>query len=156
MGTSSLNGNTVILVKQNNSLSPKGFVWLFVGIFAITMTVAIGVSIVGAWFVLPFAGLEVLAFAFVFHHVHLHYEDHESITINSDDVVIEKHYYKHNEKFSFQRYWVKVVLRNAADGTCALFIGSHGKEVEFGRRFMTDEQRLTIAKQLRQQLKNND
>lgn len=153
---SDLNGNTMIIVKQNNSLSPKGFVWLFVSIFAITMTVAIGVSIVGAWFVLPFAGLEVLAFACVFHHVYLHYEDHESITINTDDVVIEKHYYKHNEKFTFQRYWAKVILRNVADGTCALLIGSHGKEVEFGRRFINDEQRLAIARQLKQQLKNND
>jgi len=153
---SDLSSNTIIIVKQNNSLSPKGFVWLFVSILAITMTVATGVSLVGAWFVLPFAGLEVLAFACAFYHVHLHYEDHESITLNGDDVVIEKQYYKHQEKFTFQRYWTKVIVRNEADGTCGLFIGSHGKEVEFGRRFMTDEQRLMIAKQLRYQLKNND
>jgi len=144
------------MVKQNNSLSPKGFVWLFVSILAIIMIVAIGVSLVGAWFALPFAGLEVLAFASAFYHVYLHYEDHESITLNGDDVVIEKQHYKHQEKFTFQRYWAKVIVRNESDGRCGLFIGSHGKEVEFGRCFMTDEQRLMIAKQLRYQLKNND
>ncbi len=153
---SDLSNDVVIIAKQNNSLSPKGFVWLFFSIVAITMSVGIGVALTGAWFVLPFAGLEVIAFACAFHHVYLHYEDYESITLKGDDVIVEKHDYKHTEKFTFQRYWAKVILRNEVDGRCGLFIGSHGKEVEFGQRFMTDEQRLVIAKQLRQQLKNND
>lgn len=149
---SDLNSDIVVIAKQNNSLSPKGFVWLFLSIFAITMTVGLGVALVGAWFVLPFAGLELLAFACAFYHVYLHYEDFERITINENDVIIDKQHAKHSERFTFQRYWAKVVLHDALDGKCGLFIGSHGKEVEFGRRFMTDEQRLVIAKNLRQQL----
>jgi len=40
------------------------------------------------------------------------------------------------------------------NGGNALFIGSHGKEVEFGRRFMNDEQRVVLARELKQKLKN--
>ena len=127
--------------------------WLFMSIVAITMTVALGVALTGAWLVLPFAGFEILAFAFALHHVYLHYGDFESVTLVGDDVVIEKRSYKNSEKFTFQRYWAKVTLRNTLDGTCSIFIGSHGKEVEFGSRFMDSEERIAIARQLKQQLK---
>ncbi len=151
MVATNLERNTFI-AKPNNSLSPEGFMWLFLIIVSITMTVAVGVSLIGAWFVLPFAGLEIIAFACAFHYVLLHYEDYESITLTANEMVIEKHSCKSSEKFVFQRYWARVMLREASDGTCGLFIGSHGKEIEFGRRFMNDEQKLVIAKQLKQSL----
>jgi uncharacterized membrane protein len=67
-------------------------------------------------------------------------------------VVVEKHSYKNSEKFTFQRYWARVTLRNSMDGTCSIFIGSHGKEVEFGSRYMDNDQRITVARQLKEQL----
>lgn len=148
----SSDGN-VIVAKPNNSLSPKGLLWLFISIAAITTTVALGVSLSGAWLVLPFAGFEVLAFAYALHHVYLHYGDFESVSLIGNEVVVEKHSYKSSEKFTFQRYWARVTLRNSLDGTCSIFIGSHGKEVEFGSRFMDNDQRKTVARQLKQQLK---
>jgi len=144
---------SVIIAKPNNSLSPKGLVWLFLSIAAITVTVSLGVASAGAWLVLPFAGFEILAFACALHHVYLHYGDYESVTLVGNDVVIEKHRCKNSEKFTFQRYWARVTLRDTFDGTCGIFIGSHGKEVEFGTRFMDKEQRIAIAKLLKQQLK---
>lgn len=152
MTVTSSDGN-IIVAKPNNSLTPKGLMWLFMSIVAITMIVALGVALTGAWLVLPFAGFEVLAFAYALHHVHLHYGDFESVSLVGNDVVIEKHSYKNSEKFTFQRYWAKVTLRNTFDGTCSIFIGSHGKEVEFGSRFMDNEERIAIARQLKQQLK---
>lgn len=141
-----------IIVRPNNSLHPEGFVWLFISIVMIAAIVAIGMSLIGAWLVLPFVGLEVLAFATSFYHIYKHYNDYESISIEEDSVIIEKHIYKSTEKISFQRYWVKISLRNTVDSTCGLFIGSHGKEVEFGKRFMNDVQRTKLAKQLKVQL----
>ncbi|MBM3350459.1 MAG: DUF2244 domain-containing protein [Betaproteobacteria bacterium] len=147
----SADGN-VIVAKPNNSLTIKELVWLFAGIAAITMVIALGVSLSGAWLVLPFAGFEVLAFAFALHHVYLHYGDYESVSLIGNDVVVEKHCYKNSEKFIFQRYWAKVTLRNSTDGTYSIFIGPHGKEIEFGTRYMDTEQRIAVAKQLKQRL----
>lgn len=144
---------TVIVAKPNNSLSQKGFIWLFAAITLIAMIVAVGMCLSGAWLVLPFAGMEILAFACAFHHIILHYEDYERVSLVGNEVVIEKRHYKNAEKFTFERYWAKVVLRNNDDGDCRLFIGSHGKEVEFGSRYMDQDQRITVAKQLKQQLK---
>ncbi len=148
----SADGN-IIVAKPNNSLTPKGLAWLFISIAIITMTIALGVTLSGAWLVLPFAGFEVLAFAYALHHVYLHYGYFERVTLVGNEVVVEKHSYKNSEKFTFQRYWAKVSLRNSTDGTCSIFIGSHGKEVEFGTRYMDNDQRITVARQLKQQLK---
>ena len=142
-----------IVAKPNNSLSPEGFIWLLAGIAALSLTVAIGVSLSGAWLVLPFAGFEILAFACAFHHVMLHYGDYERVSLTGNQVVVEKYSCQRSEKFTFERYWAKVTLRNNEDGNCSIFIGSHGKEVEFGSRFMDNDQRLKVARQLKQQLK---
>lgn len=144
---------TVIVAKPNNSLSQQGFIWLFAAITLIAVIVAIGMCLSGAWLVLPFAGIEVLAFACAFHHIFLHYEDYERVSLVGNEVVIEKRNHKSSEKFTFERYWAKVVLRDNDDGKYSIFIGSHGKEVEFGSRYMDQDQRITVAKQLKQQLK---
>jgi uncharacterized membrane protein len=143
---------TVIEAKPNNSLSQQGFIWLFAAITLIATIVAIGMCLSGAWLVLPFAGIEVLGFACAFHHVFVHYGDYERVSLVGNEVVVEKRNYKNSEKFTFERYWAKVVLRDNDNGDCRIFIGSHGKEVEFGSRYMDQDQRITVAKQLKQQL----
>jgi uncharacterized membrane protein len=114
---------------------------------------------IGAWLVLPFAGLEIMAFAYAFHTVYLHADDFESITIENDRVVVEKRNVKEITTTVFQRYWAQVNVRDVAmikgsNGKCGLFISSHGNEVEFGRNFINDEQRSQLARDLRQKLKN--
>lgn len=152
MTVSGSNGN-ILIAKPNNSLSPTGFVWLFVGVFTITSTITVGFVLAGAWLVLPFAGLEILVLAYVLFNAYLHYGDYESITLINDDVVVEQYSYKSSKKYTFQRYWVRVTLRKTLDGTVAIFIGSHGKEIEFGSRYINKEERESIAKQLKQDLK---
>lgn len=152
MTVSGSNGN-ILIAKPNNSLSPIGFIWLFVGVLTITVIITVGFVLAGAWLVLPFAGLEVLVLAYVLINAYLHYGDFESITLVNNDVVIEKYSYKSSKKYTFQRYWVRVTLRETLDGTVAIFIGSHGKEIEFGSRYINKEEREVIAKQLKQDLK---
>jgi uncharacterized membrane protein len=50
-------------------MSPAGLLSAFAVLAAVTLAIGIGFALVGAWLVLPFAGLEVLALgaAFVLH-----------------------------------------------------------------------------------------
>jgi uncharacterized membrane protein len=148
-----------IIARPNNSLSPDDSIKLLVAMAAMAFLIALGFASIGAWLVLPFAGLEILAFAYAFHTVHLHADDFESITIEEDCVVVEKRNYKVSTKTVFQRYWAQVSVRDVlkikgSNGKCALFISSHGNEVEFGRNFINDEQRTVLARDLRKKLKN--
>jgi uncharacterized membrane protein len=148
-----------IIARPNNSLSVDGSVKLLAALAGIALVVALGFFHIGAWLVLPFAGLEIMAFAYAFHTVYLHADDFESITIENDRVVVEKRNVKEITTTVFQRYWAQVNVRDVAmikgsNGKCGLFISSHGNEVEFGRNFINDEQRSQLARDLRQKLKN--
>ena len=150
-----------IIARHNNSLTPKAGVKLLLALAGIVLVVGFGFARIGAWLVLPFAGLEILAFAYAFHYIYLHSGDFESITIESDNVVVEKRDYKEVTTTVFQRHWAQVSLREVASvsgviGKSGLFIRSHGKEVEFGKNFMNDEQRALLARELKQKLKNID
>ena len=141
-----------ITVMPNNSLSVKNTIRLVMGLAIMSMLVGVGFALAGAWMVLPFAGLEIIAIVYAFYIIHLHSADFESITISDDDVIVEKNGYKTSSIAKFQRYWAIVSVRKQNDGKKALFIGSHGKEVEFGKRFINDEQRILLASQLKQKL----
>jgi len=143
-----------VVARPNASLSPDGSLKLLIVLAIVMLVVSIGFIHIGAWLVMPFAGLELLAFAIAFYHVNLHAADYESITIEEDRVIVEKRGYRNESSTVFQRYWTQVSLRESFGGRSALYIGSHGKEVEFGKHLIDDEQRIVIMRELKQKLKN--
>ncbi len=148
-----------IIARPNNSLTPEAGIKVLAGLVAIVLIVGLGFAHMGAWLVLPFAGLEVLAFAYTFYYIQQHSGDFESITIVDDRVVVEKRNYKEITTTVLQRNWAQVNVRGVESGKgvigkSGLFIQSHGKEVEFGRNFINDEQRTILARELKQKLKN--
>jgi uncharacterized membrane protein len=148
-----------IIARPNNSLSPDDSIRLLGVMASVALLIALGFAYIGAWLVLPFAGLEILAFAYAFYIINLHADDFESITIEDDRVVVEKRNYKELTTTVFQRYWAQVnvheiVKSKRGNGKSGLYISSHGNEVEFGRNFINDEQRTILARELRQKLKN--
>jgi uncharacterized membrane protein len=143
-----------IIARPNNSLSSEGVLKLLVILGIIALIIALGFTQIGAWLVLPFAGLEILAFAVAFYYIRLHASDFESITIDGDEVLVEKRYSKHLSSAVFHRYWTQVSVKESVSGRSALMIGSHGKEVEFGKHFIDDEQRIALARELKKKLRN--
>jgi len=148
-----------VIATPNNSLSPNDSVKLLAAITTVAMLIALGFARIGAWLVVPFAGLEILAFAYAFYFIYLHSSDFESITIEDDRVVVERKSYNELTTTIFQRYWAQISVRkvgskNGVNGKSGLFISSHGKEVEFGRNFISDVQRAELARELRQKIKN--
>lgn len=144
---------TQITVRPNNSLSPLNSIKLLVVLAVLALLIAFSFMSVGAWLVLPFAGLELIGFAYAFHYIGLRSNDFEVVSVIGDTVVVEKFGYRQSSKAEFQRYWAQVTLRKQVNGMNGLFIGSHGKEVEFGHGFINDEQRVSIAKELKLILK---
>lgn len=141
-----------VVARPNRSLSSKGMIHVVCGISAFSLIVAIGFSLAGAWLVLPFAGLELVALAFAFYYMHLHADDYESITITGDQLAVEKRHYNNISQIVFNRYWARVQLRELPSGDQSLLLRSHGKEVEFGRHLMSNDQRLDLAQQLKQRV----
>lgn len=141
-----------IIARPNCSLSPKGRIGVVALIASFSLAVAIGFSLIGAWLVLPFAGLELVAVAYAFYYINCHAADYESITIEGDQLAVEKRDYKNTSQIVFHRYWARVLLRRLPSGDQSLLLRSHGKEVEFGRHFMNNDQRLALAQQLKRRV----
>jgi len=147
-----LTANFELVTKPNSSLTPECKVLAVVAIGLISLVIALFFALMGAWFVLPFAGLEVVAVGYAFYYVHCHSCDYERIVIVDDQVSIETKSYRTYRQTCFNRYWVSVFLKATPSGDQLLFFRSHGKEVMFGRSFMTSEERVKLASQLKQQV----
>jgi len=147
-----LTANFELVARPNRSLTAECKLLAVGAIGLISLIIALFFALMGAWLVLPFAGIELMAVAYAFYYVHCHSYDYERITIADDQVSIESKSYKTYRQTCFNRYWVSVFLKPTPSGDQLLFFRSHGKEVMFGRSFMTSEERVKLASQLKQQV----
>lgn len=114
---------------------------------------AIGVAfaLAGAWLVLPFCGIEIVALWLALRHLHRHRSDCERIYRDADHLVIERLCGQRAERHELHPYWARLRLFDPPDGgVCRLYIGSHGKEIEIGRQ-LGGEEKKTLARHLKQQ-----
>lgn len=145
-------GDMQIVIRPNASASKESVLKLLVCLGLLSIAIAMFFLRQGAWLVLPFAGLEFLCVVVAFMMVMRHSGDYELISITEEFVEVERCHLGKLEHAKFQRYWTRVTLRENQSGKCSLWIGSHNKEVEFGRVFMTDLQKSEMARRLRQSL----
>ena len=129
---------------RNNSLSSSGRVFAFGFIFVVSVGIACAFAALGAWLILPFAGLEMLVLFWAFHHVERHATDYERIAITGNKVSIEIREVGRARHHEFSRYWAQVVV--SRDGA-RLALRSHGREVEIGRH-LNEGQRLALAREI--------
>lgn len=148
-----------IIAKPNNSLTTENGLKLLIVMLLVVLLITLSFASRGAWLVLPFAGLELVAFFYAFYSIYTHANDFESVTIDGEQVYVEQRVKNEVTSTVFKRYWAQVNLRREepANGLFAkskIMISSHGKEVEFGERLITEEQRQKIVKELKQKIKN--
>ena len=131
----------------NRSLTPSGRAKAFALLCGTTFAIAsLGVAI-GAWPVLPFAGLEVLLLGIAFYNVGRRDGDYERLTIDRWGIRFERCSKGQVSLFECNREWARLVCRISRN-RCRLSLRSHGREMEIGR-LLSDEQRLRWASELR-------
>ncbi len=77
---------------------------------AVLITIAVMFYSQGAWLVLPFAGIELLAIAAGFYACIRHNNDYELVEIDDTRIHVKRCIAKREQNFSFQTYWTKVLL----------------------------------------------
>jgi uncharacterized membrane protein len=142
----------LFVARRNNSLSSADRQRVFRLVFAASIGISVCFTALGAWPVLPFAGLEMVVLYAAFQYVDRHAADYECLEIRGDRLKIEARVGADVQTVEFNRHWAQVVTRHDA-GRRRLALRSHGREVEFGRH-LTTEDRERIARELHQQLGN--
>jgi uncharacterized membrane protein len=140
----------ILAARRNNSLSSSNRIFAFGLIGFVSLGIATAFACLGAWLILPFAGVEVLVLYWAWRWVERHAHDYERLTIAGDVVEIEVADFERLQRFRFNRCWTQVVC--ARDGAC-LALRSRGRQIEFGRH-LTNEERLQAAGALRLRLRD--
>lgn len=139
------------VARRNNSLSSTGRLLAFGFIFVVSVGIAVAFAIIGAWPILPFAGLEMLVLLLAFRAIERRAADYERIAIDGDRVRVEIREAGQARDHEFNRLWAQVVV--SRDGA-QLALRSHGREVAIGRH-LNDGQRLALARELEHRLRGN-
>lgn len=143
---------TQCVTRPNASASSESVLKLLLSLGVFSGLIAMAFLHIGAWMVLPFAGLELVLVVLAFVVVLRHSGDYEKITFVEDQVEIEQSVLGKIKHVRFQRYWTRITLREGEKGKTSLWIGSHNQEVEFGRDTMDDAQREALASHLKRTL----
>jgi uncharacterized membrane protein len=140
----------VHLSTPNRSLGVEARRWVLAGIAATTLGVAAGALALGAWPVMPFAGLEVAALVVAFRVLRRHDADYERLEVGEHEVRLEWNDAGQVARFVAHRPWARVVMACRGD-SCSLRLAYAGRTVAIGR-MLSDEGRRRLADDLRGRL----
>ncbi|HKU46302.1 MAG TPA: DUF2244 domain-containing protein [Burkholderiales bacterium] len=131
-------------LKRNCSMSPAGLAAAFTILALIVLGIGAGFAAVGAWMVLPFAGLEVLLLGAAFVLYARHAADYEKVELVSGRLTVEVVDGGRSARYEFDGPRVRVeagrvVLRGARE------------ELEIGR-YLGAEARIEFAAELEKKL----
>ena len=144
------NHNWRIVIRPNRSLTRRQLQLVFLVIAVICLSIASAFAVLGMWPVLPFAGAEVIAVGIGFYLSAAGGKETEVVSVNSDEVAVEKGHSQLTERWVLQRAWAQIRLLPPRIRwyPTRLVIRSHGREVELGG-FLNEDERRQLAGELR-------
>ncbi|MBL6953345.1 MAG: DUF2244 domain-containing protein [Alphaproteobacteria bacterium] len=166
MGIETIPGEGELLfdaeLRPNRSLSVQGFRILMAVVCLFSLVVGLAFYLQGAWPVLGFLGLDVVAFYLAFRLSFRSGRLTETVRLSQDELSIHRIQPSgRRRQWSFQPYWARVSLESdetdapdAADASGgpsdgigshgSILVTSHGRGVRLGR-FLAPEERRSFA-----------
>src|SRR5215813_11695506 len=109
-GESARGSGFSLVARRNNSLGRSGRLGVFAFIFVVSVGIATAFAVLGAWPILPFAGLEMLVLYLAFRYVDRHAADYERIAVDGDRVEVESFEGGQRRRYEFNRQWARLVV----------------------------------------------
>ncbi len=143
--------NSVQSVHAVSAIS-RNFIFLSIGF--LTLTISVVFAILGAWPILPYAGLECLGLFLAWKWLKLHEEDHEHIHIDGNILSVDVKDGQNVKKETFNTDWVQVILKDRRPGRrMRLILRSHGVDLEIGK-LLGDNGKKKLAGDIRRLVGN--
>ena len=138
--------------KRNCSISPRDLLCVLAFAMCLSLGIATAFAYFGAWLVLPFAGVEMLALASAFYLNGRHAADYERVALSGGRLLVEACDAGRIERHEFDPRWLRVDERRLGR-ELHLMLRSRGSEIEIGRH-LDAERRASLAARLRRTLSN--
>lgn len=141
--------DVVWLIQPNRSLSWQNTKLTFLLLGTSIAAVAGYFASLGAWLVVPFAGLEVLLIGLALYLQCCHAHQQQIIKIDADTISVCDGR-REQIQASYPRAWSRVVQTRDPRGwyPSRLFIGAHGRFIEIGK-YLIESERDLLADNLR-------
>ncbi len=139
-----------IELSPNCSLSPQGARRFFASVCVASMSVALPLTFMGYWPVLPFAGAELALLFWALRASMARRHEKQTITILAETVEIEDCRPPRQSCVVFPRHWAQVRIRTGGSllHPSRLTVESHGRRHEIGS-FLNEQERQALASRLR-------
>ena len=143
-----------IVATPNRSASWRANKLVLIALAIPSLAIAIGFALIGAWPILPFAGLELLAVGSALYYVNWKLQYRHVITLCEDCVPIDKGFYAPKQSWKFPRQGTGLAIvpeQHPWDGP-ALSLQGTGEKVSVGE-FLNRDDALKLAGLLRQEFR---
>ncbi|MEY3791579.1 MAG: hypothetical protein RLZ09_2415 [Pseudomonadota bacterium] len=137
------------IAKKNCSISPKQLLKAYLALCSASFLVALYFMVYGAWVVMLFAVLEMMAVGFAFVYCGRHAGDTESVVLGDEGLVVElvEAERVHQVRMDPRRTRIEIpALRHRL-----IALEANGDRIEVGR-FLTERKRREFAQELRREL----
>ncbi len=136
------------ILHPHRSLGRGGFRALMGVVILLNLMIA-GLFVAhGAWPVVPFCGLDVLALWLAFRVNYRAARQYERIRLTEADLTVQRVHWKAPERrWTFHPYWLRVSHDEQAHRNPQVTLSSHGQSVGVGA-FLSPEERMAFARAL--------
>lgn len=100
-----------LLLTPNRSLSWQGNVRIWLALFVVSLVISMGMAIAGAWVIVPFAGLELMALAAGIYVTSRNCQVREVLMIGPGGITLEKGRTKKHSEWHFPGQYTRVRVR---------------------------------------------
>ena len=143
-------GDFSLVTRRINSFRARDCALAFGFLAVFSLVVATVFAALGAWLILPFAGLEAFVLYLAYAWVARHAADAESLQIQGDRVALAVSGASGVSRHEFNRLWARLV-ETRRHGELRLALRSHGREYEVGR-YLDGGAKELLARELRSRL----
>jgi len=100
-----------LIIKRNCSISPRELLCVLAFAMGVSLGISAGFAYFGAWPILPFAGIEMLALAAAFYLNGRHAADYERIALAGGKLLVEASSAGRIKRYEFNPRWLHLDAR---------------------------------------------
>ena len=144
----------MIIARPDQSATWRTNVLLLLALAVPVLAIGVAFAVLGAWLILPFAGLELLALAAALYHVQWKQQYRHVITVSADSVLIAKGHYAPRQRWRFVRHSTGLTITAQQDPWYGpeLKVHDRNESVTLGE-FLNREDSLKLIELLQQEIR---
>ena len=140
------------LLYPNRSLPNRGFIVLMTIVIGVNVSLGIMFTMIGAWPVLAFGGLDIALVYLAFRISYRQGRLHERVRLTSDRLDIARVLPSgHEMRWSLSLFWTTITIENAGSHHCAVVLRTRGKSLLLGS-FLSPKERADFGRTLQEKL----